>query len=780
MLLALLGLGHALAGDVLLNEVLYDPSGSDTGAEWIELCNASSASVDLTGWTVQAAGASWSTIYTFPALSIAPGEHLLIGAGSAYALSGTMQNGGSDTDGLRLVMDDGGTSDTLLYDSPNTNGLVDDSGAAGTDFAPDVSEGHVLARIPDCEDSDDSSLDWADLSSATPGAENVDDGGGDSGGGDGGAGDGGGTSTADCSRLTVKINELMPDPDSEGGDGGYEWVELFNTSGAAVDLSGWTLVNRKSESSSKTITLPEGTTLPPGGFLVLGEELVAEADVVVDLDLGNDGSSIDTVELYCGEAYVDLAAYGGKNDLGWLDEGGEVATVAAIPATGWSLGRAIDGADTDDCAVDLVSFEYATPGESNATSGEGDCPGMDDVKINEFIPNPAKQEKAEEEDPEWIELYNAGSAAVSLDGWGLRYGTSPSSTKTIDIGALGSIEPGQHLVVGEKGAAGVDLVVEIDMGAASSNSDRLELRHCGPGTADTVVYGSPNDDAWTDDSGMVASSLAPDPGDGDTLQRVRDGYDTDESGVDWAISESPSPGESNPEIEPVVCTPGDRSVKVNEIFPDPDGTDTDQEWVELFNAGGAAVRLDGWVIETATSSWGADFTFPGGVELQPGDFLLVGGSAVPTADLVASSLGLGNAGTAPDGVRLVDCEGSTQDTVLYGEAAATAEDLELLDDAGGQSMAPMSESGLSVGRVPDGADTDDNAVDFSGALSPTPGAANGTGDGGDGGADDDEDDGGKGCAKKGGAEGKKCGVVGVAGGLEWGLLALVALRRRRR
>lgn len=765
MLLVLLGLRSALAGDVILNELLYDPAGGDTGTEWIELCNRTSRAIDLTGWSVEAGGSSFSNIFDFPALSISPGEHLLIGAGSAYTLSGAMQNGGGATDGVRLMDDLGAVVDTVLYDTPNINSLVDDSGGVGVEFAVTVAAGDSLARLPDCTDSDDNSLDFVESGSPTPGAVNVADSGTDG--------------TADCSAMDqIRLNEIMVDPDSKGGDAGYEWVELVNSGGASADLSGWQVVTRKSDTTSSTVTLDSGVSLAAGDFLVLGESEVPEADIVVSLDLGNDSTSIDTVELWCGSTYVDLMAYGGANDLGWTNEDGAPDTPAAKPATGWSLGRDPDGADSNDCAIDLVAFEYPSPGASNATSGEGDCPGMDDIKLNEFIPNPAKQEGAKEEDPEWVELYNVGVDAVSLDGWSLQYGTSPSNTNTIDISALVSIEPGQYLVVGEKGAENVDLVVSIDMGAASSNADRLQLKHCGPGTADTVVYGTPNDDEWTDDSGEIATSLAEKPSDGDTLQRVQDGYDTDECAVDWAISAMPTPGSANPAIEPVICTAGALGVKVNELFPDPEGSDGNQEWVELYNAGDSSQGLDGWIIETATSSWGEDFTFPGGIDLAPGEFLLIGNTDVPIADLTASSLGLGNAGSPPDGVRLVDCLGTVQDTVLYGDATATLDDTKLLDDQGNQDMAPMSASGLSIGRYPDGQDSDDSSVDFESTMTPTPGAANQTSIGTGGGGTDDVLTG-KGCAKKRGTDTKKCGVIGGAGGLEWLLLAVVAIRRRR-
>ena len=69
----------ALAG-VLINEVLYDPTSSDDGLEWIELCN-DGAAVDLTGWTIETAGSSWGECFTLAAGTIANGEYVLIGSG---------------------------------------------------------------------------------------------------------------------------------------------------------------------------------------------------------------------------------------------------------------------------------------------------------------------------------------------------------------------------------------------------------------------------------------------------------------------------------------------------------------------------------------------------------------------------------------------------------------------------------------------------------------------------------------------------------------------------
>ncbi|RME23865.1 MAG: lamin tail domain-containing protein [Deltaproteobacteria bacterium] len=750
MLLVLAGLRAALAQDVLINEFLYDPDGSDSGNEWIELCNRGSWPVDLTGWGFEVAGTSFTNIFVFPAQTIEPGEYLLVGAGSDLVLDGTLQNGGSATDGLRLVDDGGVVVDTVLYDEPNTAGLLDDAGSVGTEFAPAAGSGESLARIPDCQDSGDVSLDFSVDSSPTPGAANVLDG--------GGAGE-----TCD---TAVVINEFLADP--AGSDSGAEWVELYNPGTDDVDLSGWKLEYGASSYSGHA-TIPDGTIIPAGSWLVIGGELVDEAEIILSLSMGNASEGADGLRLVCADgAVADIVIYGESNDEGWTNEAGELSTVAPAAPSGASLGRDPDGVDTDDSAADFVAFDYASPGSANGGEGPG-CPGQDDVKINELLTNPS----GSDDDKEWIELYNRSDVPVDLTGWALQYGTS-SFSSTVDLPAGTVIDPGGYLVVGGKKSGVADVIASLSLGNASSSADAVRLVHCGPGTADTVVYGDDNSDEWKDDSGEIADSLAPAPGEDASIQRLSDGYDTDLCGDDFVEQVAPTPGAANPEVEPSVCEGGARTIKINELLPDPAGSDSevDMEWLELYNAGNEAQRLDGWVIETGTSSWGEDFVFPGGVELAPGEFLVVGNPAVPVADYAASSLSLGNASKAPDGVRIVDCEGSVQDTVLWAKDGAEIEDLELLDDLGFQEVAPMPEEDGSIGRIPDGADTDDCSADFV-WTTPTPGYENAEDASGGGGGVEPT-----GCGGKSTTGGKKCAVVSPIGGLQWLLLAVVAWRRR--
>ena len=221
------------------------------------------------------------------------------------------------------------------------------------------------------------------------------------------------------------------------------------------------------------------------------------------------------------------------------------------------------------------------------------------------------------------------------------------------------------------------------------------------------------------------------------------------------------------------------TVVVNEFLPNPESTDTNREFVELFNAGTDTVQLGGWGIKTGTQEFDedADFVFPSGATIPPGGFTVVAGLEIPMADFYlgeGNSFELGNASTAPDGIQLVDCLGAPQDTVLYGEIGEPAMDLGLSDDLGAQTMATMPGENFSVGRFPDGVDSDNNEVDFFTNMPPSPGEENVRGGGGGGTSSS-----GCGCGSKdpGGSEPAPSAAFAPAG-LVFGMMTLAALRRR--
>lgn len=82
------------------------------------------------------------------------------------------------------------------------------------------------------------------------------------------------------------INEIESNP--PGTDAGYEWVELYNPTGAAVDVSGWKL--QTTAGAIETYIIPNGIVIPAGVFVVItfpSQFLDNEQESVVLFDQSN-------------------------------------------------------------------------------------------------------------------------------------------------------------------------------------------------------------------------------------------------------------------------------------------------------------------------------------------------------------------------------------------------------------------------------------------------------------------------------------------------------------
>lgn len=151
---------------------------------------------------------------------------------------------------------------------------------------------------------------------------------------------------------------------------------------------------------------------------------------------------------------------------------------------------------------------------------------------------------------------------------------------------------------------------------------------------------------------------------------------------------------------------------LNEVLYDPPGSDGGHEFVELYNAGSENLSLDGVRLvfvngadpQSPRTLWEA----PTGLVLAAAAFLVLGESEVTEADLTLD-LGIQN---GPDALRLSRGE-ELLDRVAWGD----------LEGLGEGSPAP-DPSGTSLGRVPDGNDSDDNRTDWQALPRPSPGRPN--------------------------------------------------------
>jgi hypothetical protein len=780
-------------GGLVINEVLYDPTDESTG-EYVELHNKGASPVGLGGWTLYAAKSSWSKQLTFPEAYEIPGGGFLVvhdggvtvSAGSAEAVvSLDLGNTTSTGDAVRLDDCEGRVIDTVIYGLNNNDNFVDDTGAVATSFAPKAKVDEAIRRDAVGTDTDQSAADFT-VGAPTPGA----------------ATPGGGGDPDECALLGgVVINELLP---NSAGSDNADWLELYNPGAVDVTLTGWTLeYGTSTYSSAKSLS---DVVIPAGGLVVVHDDGFTPPEGVtgynLSIDLGT-GSNSDAVRVVnCLGDPVDTVVYSDPNENNWVDDSGAVATsFAPKPSSEESIGRRIDGVDTNQSGDDFTLYlaSEVTPGQPNPVPFDCAADGeLEGLVINEIMATPDSALAP----GEWIELVNVSGRDLTLTGWTLNTGKS-SYDKTYDLGALTVPIDGYVLVhdpdftpnVSTLAPGALTMVVDLDLGNATSNADAVQLQNCDGAPVDTLVYGKDNTDAFLDDTGNIAVSIAPLSGAGESIGRRVNGIDSDLSAEDFTVFElsEVSPGFENPEPPPCDVS-GNGLVLINEVLTDAAGADAGQHWVELVNLGAADIDLGGWELQVAPSTWpdlGEGYSLPGGTILPAGGFLVIHEAdtvftnlpeGAPTFVVAAGDLDLGN-GSSEDGLRLMDCGGDEADALAYGPTGTAGVELDC-GNAAFPTLAPAPGESQTLGRSAGAADTD-QCADFTLLTTMSPGAANANND-----CVPTDDAPKSGCRGRGSSTADPCGgtsayeppgrcATAPFGGLEAVVLALALLRRRR-
>ncbi|NNE27491.1 MAG: hypothetical protein HKN09_11670, partial [Saprospiraceae bacterium] len=167
-------------GGVIISEVLYDATSGDNGLEWVELFNTGTQPVDLSGYSLGNGGVNYTYSKVQLNGTIAPGATFVVGGPTSNASNGNptydqvanfspdFQNGGTESDGVALF-DIVATSvhgatipiDAVIYDSPNSNNLLDRYGLFGTPHVGDAGPGSSVERT-------NNSGNWIIQSTPTP------------------------------------------------------------------------------------------------------------------------------------------------------------------------------------------------------------------------------------------------------------------------------------------------------------------------------------------------------------------------------------------------------------------------------------------------------------------------------------------------------------------------------------------------------------------------------------------------------------------------------------
>jgi hypothetical protein len=387
------------------------------------------------------------------------------------------------------------------------------------------------------------------------------------------------------------INEIAWMGSANGSDD--EWIELKNSTAAPLDLSGWTIEYGQATSTSK-LKLDSGakTAIDPNGYFLLeknnsGGYLSAGFDLKYKGGLLNNtkgaililkdgsGNIIDSVDFSQGWKWNGSAA--GDSGSGKTAErcSNDWQTSAAAGGTPKAANDCATVSQPVDNNEDAPADPESDPNSgSNSGSGSASIYNKEDVLINEFVSDPAAGEN------EWVELYYPGPASLSLNGWTIADG---SGAETVLSGGFAA---GDYYFTAEK-----------FKGALNNDGDEIILYDGQHNIIDQVLYGK---------FGGNPADNAPAPGKGQSAALKIDGQKSSISGGGYVITDTPTKGAANQILasaddsgEATTSQEAPGEISITEIFPNPIGSDRDNEFIELYNNTDSGVDLSGWRIAVA-------------------------------------------------------------------------------------------------------------------------------------------------------------------------------------
>ena len=235
-----------------------------------------------------------------------------------------------------------------------------------------------------------------------------------------------------------------------------EWLELFNSSDQEIDITNWVL---KSDDDTPKIIL-SGKIAAQGYFLLerTDDQSVPQiiANQIYNGGLGNNGENLkltDSENVLIDQA--DCAANGwfaGDNttkqtmekttDLSWQSSQNPGGTPKLVNSSGAPAPTPTPTPSATPSSSPAPSPTFSPTPFVSPTPTPAPAPSFqysEDIFLNEFLPNPGKDEK------EWAELYNAGMETINLNGW--QIDDEKNSTSPLTIPDNTEIKPNEFLVI---------------------------------------------------------------------------------------------------------------------------------------------------------------------------------------------------------------------------------------------------------------------------------------------------------------------------------------------
>lgn len=574
-----------VAGNVIITEIHYNPSGSDEQKEFIELKNTGNEAVDVSGWQF-----TNGVAYTFPnGTVLAPGDFFVVVANAAaFALNypgveiggqfvdednGVAGEAGLSNKGERLTLKDGpdatgNTVFSLRYhdgnngDIPSPPAIPDDDALerARWPSEPDGEDRSLVSLNPNENPDEEDYRNWRPSINlnGSPGADEP----------------------LPQPLQVVYINEIR----TRDGVLDNDAVELYNPGLSDVDVGGW-YVSDNLDQPMKNPAISPNTVVPAGGYKVLENGV---------------GGFILSVSSKGERAFL-YSAQGGIL-TGWVHGFHFEAS-----EDGKNFARFVDSSGREQLIADQPSLG----------NGNG-FPALPQLSIVEIMYSPGFGSTEE-----YVRIRNSGSSTAALydplsPGDNLRVGgfgvTLPGLRPTLGPGQEAFVTNVSETVF--RAAYDVDpaarVFADIQGGGLNGGGERLELRM--PVTIDGAKRDDPGypryyftvDEVEYDDD-------APWPAQADGLGYSLEKQDLSSSGYDpsnWSISAHPGGSAF-----------GGGVVYINEILAHTDLPQTDV--IELYNPGDEAIDIGGWYLTDDPITAPKKYTIPTGTSIPAGGYWAV-------------------------------------------------------------------------------------------------------------------------------------------------------------
>ena len=702
----LLGFAPLAEAKVVISEVLADPPSGAAGDanqdgqrdtyedEFVELYNAGSASVDISGWRL-GDSTSPDAHFQFPSDAvIEPNSYVVLFGGGTPSgftvpvytddgrIGNGLTNGGEE---IRLIDDTGAEIAVVSHDDWPSDQSIVRNPPDGETFEPhkDVSPTGAPFSPGRATDTEPETPEVPETPEPeTPEAPETE------------------TSPEPTPTYALFISEVLADPpDGLAGDANQdgqrntyedEFVELYNASTNPISLAGWRLGDNTS--SDAHFQFPANAVIEPSSYVVL---------------FGGGNPSEFTVPVYTDDGRIGNGLTNGGEDIQLIDDSGN--TVVVVAHDPWPSDQSIVRNPPDSEAFvphKTVSptGEPFSPGRAIATepetpevpeTPETETPETPEAEtppepkptyalfISEVLADPPsgaagdanRDGQRDGYEDEFIELYNADTNPISLAGW--RLGDNTSSDAHFRFPPDAVIEPSSYVVLfGGGNPSGFTVPVYTDDG-------RIGNGLTNGGEAIRLIDNNGHEIAViSHDEWPAKQSLVRHPPDGNALVPHKTAS---------TVKALFSPGHTH--IIPKPSYP----LFISEVLADPpsglagdanrDGRrDTyEDEFIELYNAGSESISLAGWRLGDSTSPKNY-FQFPPDAVIAPHSYIVLFGGGNPsgfTTPVYIDDGKIGNGLTKKgEAIRLIDNNGHEIDVISHDEWPAKQSLVRIPSDGG--------------------------------------------------------------------------------------------------